>query len=245
MKLDEFIEKLKLAESKKTLYVQGCFGAPLTAANKKRYTKKNIYNITHAGAINSASADTFGFDCICLIKGCIGGWDGSLNLAYGGTKVKQEKNGISYGIDRMPDYGADNVMKYCKNVSKDFSNIQKGEIVHMSGHVGIYLGGGVVIECSPKWKNGVQYTNLGNLGFKNGNWRNWTNHGFLPWIDYSSNEDSILKPTDNALYYTVVKNDNLTKIAIKFDTTVEELLKLNPSIKNPNKIYVNQKIRVK
>ena len=45
-------------------------------------------------------------------------------------------------------------------------------------------------------------------------------------------------------YYTVVKNDNLTKIAKKFNTTVAALVKLN-NIKNPNLIVIGDKIRIK
>ena len=40
--------------------------------------------------INSASSDTFGFDCVCLIKGILWGWNGNLNHVYGGaTFVKK------------------------------------------------------------------------------------------------------------------------------------------------------------
>ena len=45
-------------------------------------------------------------------------------------------------------------------------------------------------------------------------------------------------------YYTVHKGDTLTKIASDFGTTVAKLVSLN-KIKDPNKIYVGQKIRVK
>lgn len=50
---------------------------------------------------------------------------------------------------------------------------------------------------------------------------------------------------DTAIYYTVKAGDNLTAIARRNGTTVLQLLKLNPNIKDANKIYVNQKIRVK
>lgn len=40
--------------------------------------------------------------------------------------------------------------------------------------------------------------------------------------------------------YTVKSGDNLTTIAKAYGTTVNAIVKLNPSIKNPNKIYVGQ-----
>lgn len=46
------------------------------------------------------------------------------------------------------------------------------------------------------------------------------------------------------VYYTVVKGDTLTKIANKYNVTVDYLVKLN-NIKNKNLIYVGQKIRIK
>ena len=45
MKANIFVEKLvDIAKNYKTLYVMGCFGAPMTAANKKRYTGNHEYN---------------------------------------------------------------------------------------------------------------------------------------------------------------------------------------------------------
>lgn len=39
MKATELVSKaIDIAKNYKTLYVMGCFGAPMTAANKKRYT---------------------------------------------------------------------------------------------------------------------------------------------------------------------------------------------------------------
>lgn len=48
-----------------------------------------------------------------------------------------------------------------------------------------------------------------------------------------------------AEYYTVVKGDNLTRIAKKYGKTVKQIAALNPEIKNINLIYVGQKVRVK
>ena len=96
----------------------------------------------------------------------------------------------------VPDIGADGMFTrmYVKNISKDFANIKKGAIVHMSGHVGVYIGDGMVVECSPKWENKVQLTVLGNLNSiyrKTGNIRMWDEYGYLPCIDYS--EESSVK----------------------------------------------------
>ena len=49
----------------------------------------------------------------------------------------------------------------------------------------------------------------------------------------------------NTQYYTVKKGDTLSHIAVRYKTTVSNLVKLNPSIKNPNLIYPGQRIRVK
>lgn len=52
------------------------------------------------------------------------------------------------------------------------------------------------------------------------------------------------EPTPEPEYYTVKKDDNLTKIAKKYNTTVDELVKFN-NLDNPNLIYPGQKLRVK
>ena len=71
--------------------------------------------------------------------------------------------------------------------STDFSKIELGHYVWMTGHIGFYIGNGLVIEASPKWKNGVQKTAVLNIGKKSGyNGRKWTTHGKLPWLDYSA-----------------------------------------------------------
>jgi LysM repeat protein len=51
-----------------------------------------------------------------------------------------------------------------------------------------------------------------------------------------------LPPTNGT--YTVVKGDYLSAIAKRFGTTLAEILKVNPEIKNPSLIYVGQVIRL-
>lgn len=52
-------------------------------------------------------------------------------------------------------------------------------------------------------------------------------------------------PKETVITYTVKQGDNLTAIARRYGTTVLAIVHLNPQIKNPNKIYIGQKIRVK
>lgn len=181
MKVNDFIKKAKdIANNYKTLYVMGCFGAPMNATNKKRYTTNHSYNkqSSRTNMINNASSDTFGFDCVCLIKGILWGWCGNKNHVYGGA---------AYVSNGVPDVNADQIMNYCTNVSTNFNNIVPGELVHMSGHVGIYIGNGEVVECTPAWQNKVQITKLSQ--------RNWLNHGKLKFIDYNVPCETLNKDT--------------------------------------------------
>lgn len=177
----EFVNKLKdIVNNYDTLYVMGCFGAPMTAANKRRYIDHHSYNRKpdRTAMINAAKPSTFGFDCVCLIKGVLWGWEGNKNKVYGGAK---------YNSNNVPDIDADQMINECSNVSIDFSEIEVGEAVWMKGHIGVYIGDGLVVECSPKWKNSVQITacNCTKSGY---NRRNWTKHGKLPYIEYPVKE---------------------------------------------------------
>lgn len=77
MKASEFIKKLQdIVDNYKTLYVMGCFGAPLTGGNVSRYCTNHSYNKQAARtAMIKAAANqnppVFGFDCVCMIKGVL------------------------------------------------------------------------------------------------------------------------------------------------------------------------------
>ncbi len=75
------------------------------------------------------------------------------------------------------------------NPSTDFRNIVPGEAVWLKGHIGVYIGGGKVIECTPAFKNCVQVTACLNIGAISGmNGRRWNKHGKLPYIIYDTAE---------------------------------------------------------
>lgn len=52
------------------------------------------------------------------------------------------------------------------------------------------------------------------------------------------------EPTQTYIEYTIKKGDTLGAIAKKYGVTVDAILALNPSIKDPNKIYVGQVIKI-
>ena len=182
MPVEEYVERLKdVAQNYKTLYVMGCFGAPMNAANKLRYINHHSFNADpeRVAMINAATDDTFGFDCVCLLKGVLWGWNGDLDHPYGGA---------SYAVNGVPDVSADGMFKLCTEPSTDFDEIEFGEALWMAGHIGLYIGDGLAVECTPKWDNQVQITAC-NRTVEGYNRRNWSNHGKLPFVDYAA--DSI------------------------------------------------------
>ncbi len=59
----------QVATDHKTLYIRGCYGSPMDAEGKQRYTNNLPYNRQEhrKSKILAATADTFGFDCLCVI----------------------------------------------------------------------------------------------------------------------------------------------------------------------------------
>lgn len=171
----EFVKKLKhIADNLNTLYVMGGFGAPAGYGNNRsRYCKNYSYNMqtTRQNMIKNCKNNTFFFDCICLGKGVLWGFKGDVYDVYGGA---------TYASNGVADFGADNLKNYCTTWSSDFSNIELGEWLWMPGHAGYYVGDGLVIECTPAWKNGVQYTKLAGRG--------WKKHGKIKYLEYVKEE---------------------------------------------------------
>ena len=186
MDVNEFVGILKdIVEHFNTSYMLGCFGQPANTTNISRaVARKDVNNKPYEKGALSIKDKGFMFDCVCLIKAVLWGWNGDLTKSYGGAK---------YASNNVPDIGADSMIKQCKNVSTDFNTIKKGEAVWMKGHIGVYIGDGKVIECTPKWSvsPGVKISYLENLGFKGGYSRTWTKHGLLPWVNYTEKKESI------------------------------------------------------
>ena len=148
---------------------------PMTPANKKRYTQNHSYNrqVDRTAMINAASTDTFGFDCVCLIKGVLWGWRGDKNAIYGGA---------TYTSNGVPDIGADTMYENAteKGTIDTLPEIPGLALWH-SGHIGIYIGGGKVIHAA-NTHAGVIISDVSGSGFTH-----WLK---IPYITYTENTES-------------------------------------------------------
>lgn len=172
---------LNVANYHKTVYMWGTFGAPVT---ESVIVEKSKQYPTWYTAARQASfrkligKGYFGFDCVNLIKGILWGWSGNATKTYGGA---------GYATNGVPDTNADGAIKCCTDISTDFTGVEVGEALWLSGHFGIYIGDGLAVECTPRWSNGVQVTAVANMGSKSGyNARKWTKHGKMPWVEYKT-----------------------------------------------------------
>lgn len=144
-------------------YVWGTYGnvltEPLFAYKLKQYPDGvgKYKDFIQANWLNRRTAD-----CVGLIKGY--GW------------LDASSGTIRYGTNGMPDYGA-NQMYQSATIKGPMSTMPeiKGLAVWKSGHIGIYIGNGYVIEAMGT-KYGVVRTKVAGRG-----WQGWCK---LPSITY-------------------------------------------------------------
>ena len=158
-------------------------------------------------------------DCSGLIKGILWGYP---------DKGK-------YGSNGVPDTNANNIITtQCTGVTYDMSELKKGMVVWMPGHIGIYCGDGVVVESSPRWENGIQRTYPKGCIIRNKhnlNTRKWSKCGYLKWVDYTTTADltKVAKDVINGKYGNGKERiDKLTKAGYNYkevQRVVNSLLK--------------------
>ena len=217
----EYVEELlKIYNTVKTYYAWGAFGSPANKKNRERYQVPDTLTL-----------DTFLFDCSGFAyKALPWGWCGDKNKTYGGATYNK------YPLDKpFPEIGFD--------ISEDFSDIQPGEVVYMTGHVGVYIGAGKVIECTAAWDNCVMITECTNVGISTGlkHKRKWLSHGKLPFVSHGSSGLLFVKQ-----YTVAMKGEGLIAIARRCNLTFTKIKELNPDIKGPLYIvHLGQKVRIR
>lgn len=158
----EFVSKLKGIRNSNTIYMTGTFGQRVTNAlieQKIKQYPRSYSRVKTAKLKNLVGKNYHAFDCIGLVKGVLWGY----------PNVKYNSNGV-------PDVNDQMVLSYLLDISTDMNNIEVGELLHMKGHVGVYVGNGSVVECTAKWSGNVLISSLTA--------RKWERHGKLPWITY-------------------------------------------------------------
>lgn len=186
MQNKEFADKLKdVAINYNTVYANGMFGQPITQniINQKAKQLPNWYTSKRKESLQSyIGKGYFGFDCICLIKGILWGWNGNINDVNGGAK---------YASNNVADSTVDGTLNLCTGISENFNKLMVGEYLWTEGHCGIYVGDGLCVECTTRWENCVQITAVYNISEQAGyNGRFWKKHGKLPYIEYEYLEDN-------------------------------------------------------
>lgn len=165
-------------------YWYGTFGqkatAELYAAKKKQYPELykswNDFPTQYGKRVH---------DCVGLIKGYLWSdtttstpkYNSSQDVSANGMLARCKENG---SISSMPDI--------------------PGVLVFMDGHVGVYIGGGFVIEA-----RGHQY-GVVKTALRSRPWKWW---GKCPWIDYSDSSDNADNTQPNDVS---VKGDSVGKV---------------------------------
>lgn len=218
----------------------------------------NYYNNKFPKNLGYFDGARYSFDCWNLIKVCLSGW-----LPGGGVGSYVQPGKLVTG-----DVDGKTLLSSCTNRSKDFSKISvPGTYLYMSSspHSGIYIGDFQegdkiynVIECTKglySGQDGVSYSYVDETG-KRYSWRGgnskgkWSEYGLLTkYLDYANDikEEEPAKPvSDNNEYdtYVVKAGDTLTSISAKYGLTLDDILKANPQITNPDLIYPKQMILI-
>lgn len=215
MKASDFVEKLKYVTSLKTTYLMGGFGCRL---GLDWYNENYQWNKDHAAELKkkyNSDPITFGFDCVCYLKSVLfWQFQGDPSKEFGGAKYS-EKTDLT--IQAMLDS--------CPDLTDDWSKIDAGEFVWMEGHIGAYLGDGLVAEATPAWASGAQISALGNIGQVKGYpTRSWTKHGHSKFITFETDQHA---STLAALKAMVEKNgvlqEELNKASAQITNLTESL----------------------
>lgn len=203
MKVNDFIAKLKNADTARTRYVTGGIGQPLTKANRDRLIAQYPKNASRDLPVDS---NCWAFDCIGVIKAILWGWS---NTKYGSNGVPDTDETTFFN-------------KYCTEQTTDFTQARDGWAVWTKGHIGVIIDADkhLAVECTPKWDNGVQITAVGNLGAVKGyNTRTWTKCAKISFVDYGTNKtETAAKKTNEEIAAEVLAgkwgNGNARKSAL-------------------------------
>lgn len=123
------------------------------------------------------------------------------------------------------------------------SQLKRGDILLYhnyasgNGHTAMYVGDGKIVHATSNEFGGVRNGKAGDQTGKEICVANYYNHPWSCVLRYESQDEESHK------YYTVKPFDTLWSIARQFNTTIEELVRIN-NIPDKNKIYTGQVIKL-
>lgn len=193
----------------------------------------SIYNNTFPrNCLYNVALNVWSADCWNMIKAAL--WnDLVLPTPIGSYSYHPGK----YGLQDLNGY---QILQACSDVSSDFTDLTPGEYLSTASydHAGVYVGEVTdgtyywnVVECTPIWANGIQFTWVDPDGTRRQNRGGavsvyWAKHGKLPWVDYTNTppptpdppdppdppSPTLDNPTKNIYNYLVDKN--IKKVSI-------------------------------
>lgn len=166
----------------------------------------------------------------------------SVVKAYIWGKGVLPKNVGSYwfnpGRYGMGDWNGRQILDHCYDISLNFEKIIPGEylLTEAEDHAAVYVGetkatfDGVervynVVECTPIWANGIQYSYLDSKGRRfqckgGAQAGSWKYHAKLPWIEYPSELSYTVKSENGK---QILEVDGKGKFEISTTTIVKKL----------------------
>lgn len=200
-------------------YLYGTFGN--IATKNLYYTKKRQYPEYYNWPVSEVQLGKPVFDCVGLIKGYL--WSSE----YGATPKYKKAQDVS----------ANGMLSVCDTHGPIKSIPDKaGVLVFKSGHVGVYIGDGYVIEARGH-AYGVVKTKLSERG--------WVNWGLCPFIEYDTKTvtktdkktESAKKTVSKVKYYPKYKGGSISIVDALSAIGVKDVsLKARKSIANKNGI---------
>lgn len=226
-----------LAKGDETLYVYGTFGQTLTQTLINYKVKQYSYNVSrktlYTNIMNSSGTE-YAFDCVGLIKAYLWGWNN------GRTNYVADQDKSANGM-----YNASKVKGNIASIPET-----PGVLVHMDGHIGVYVGNGYVIECTPTKTFAKQSHGAGGVCKTRLNARKWEHWLECPFISYESVkvlksvEDIAKEVIDGKWGVGEARKKSLTKAGYdyaKVQAKVNEVLKKSNTSKT---ITLGSKVRV-